>query len=484
MGDYSTIPYNTQDNGSQLPEIAKAHKDPLTRMLEQIRQLKPEEVEDWASKNKRNIIRLEANDTPLWDALTKAGMPVKAMINFHDEVEKARYKLRVSIRITADLKRWGYNFWMNDLDDSIWNDNKRWTDDEHATLRLRARDNGYAQDKILSALDEAVLSVAGKNRRHPLREYLDGLEWDEEDHIKELAGYFKDAHEPITYALGYRRSAFHAFLLRWLVGAVAKIYGNADAARSNFVLVLAGAQDAGKSHFAKWLCPLPNYFIEGNINPDNKDCNLRRTRAWVWEISELGATTRRADVEALKSFITTAEVQERRPYARNDVIKPTTASYIGTVNPDGAGFLLDSTGNRRFAVVDMVAIDWDYAKKIDVAQVWAQAVHIYQCDPMAYRLTPEEVQVRTQNAEAHAAPDVFADTIAKLYTVDPAKAGSIGWSHTSSDILERLRTFGGISRGNDNAQAKALARALRQHWGITGRRSHGVTYYDGLAIKG
>jgi hypothetical protein len=457
--------------------------DDLAKLIKQIQQIEPEEVEAWAKKNKRRIIRLEGDDSPLWDALLRAGMPAAALIDFHDDVERARYSLRVGFRIAEDLRRWGYDFWMNDLDDSIWNGSERWTDGKHARLRVRARNNGYAQDKILSALDDVVLAVADENRRHPLREYLDSLEWDEEDHIKALAGYFKDAHEPIVYELGYRRSVFHAFLLRWLVGSVAKIYGDANAARSNFVLVLAGAQDAGKSHFAQWICPLPNYFVEGNINPDNKDCNLRRTRAWVWEISELGATTRRADVEALKSFITTAEVQERRPYAHNDVLKPTTASYIGTVNPDGAGFLLDSTGNRRFAVVDLVSIDWDYAKKIDINQIWAQAVHIYRCDPMTYRLTPEEVQVRTRNAEAHAAPDVFADTIAKLYVIDPAQAGNTGWSHTSSDILERLRTFGGISRGNDNAQAKALARALRQHWGITGRRSHGATYYDGLAIK-
>jgi predicted P-loop ATPase len=456
----------------------------IAEMLKQIKKLQPDKIEAWARKHIRRIARLDQADAAaFWEEMAKAGVPTEVILDLQEEAAQFANAMMISAHIAEDLAKWGYDFWLNDLDDSIWNGDSRWTDADHARLRMRARDNGYAQDKRLAALDDAVLAIAAEKRRHPLREYLDSLEWDEEDHIKALAGYFKDAHEPITYALGYRRSAFHAFLLRWLVGSVAKIYGNADAARSNFVLVLAGAQDAGKSHFAKWLCPLPNYSVEGNINPDNKDCNLRRTRAWVWEISELGATTRRADVEALKSFITTAEVQERRPYAHFDVIKPAIASYIGTVNPDGAGFLLDSTGNRRFVAVDLVAIDWDYAKKIDINQIWAQAVHIYRCDQMAYRLTPEEVQVRTQNAEAHTGPDIYADALSKVYEINPAMAGNIGWSHTSSDILEKLRTYAGLSRGSDSAQARALARALRQHWGINGRRSNGATYYDGLALK-
>jgi predicted P-loop ATPase len=388
----------------------------------------------------------------------------------------------VSAKIAADLEQWGYDLWMNELDDSVWNGQERWTDAAHATLRMLARDNGYAQDRLLSALDDSILAIASSHRRHPLREYLDSLKWDGEDHIATLAKYFQDEHPTIEYKSGKKQTVFHAFLTRWLVGSVAKIYGDVKAARSNFVLVLAGGQDIGKSHFSEWLCPLPEYFAEGSINPDNKDCSLRRTNTWIWEISELGATTRRADVEALKSFITVTEVRERRPYARYDVTKPAIASYIGTVNPDGAGFLLDSTGNRRFAVVELKSIDWKY-EGVSLEQVWAQARAMYMADRVAYRMAPEEAQMRSRNAEAHTGPDIFADALAKTYEINPDMSGVPGWRQTTAEILERLRTFGGLSRSNDISQARALARSLREHWGITGKRSHGVTYYEGLSPK-
>jgi predicted P-loop ATPase len=41
---------------------------------------------------------------------------------------------------------------------------------------------------------------------------------------------------------------------------------------------------------------------------------LRRCNAWVWEISEIGATTRRADVESLKAFVTGTTSKERKAY--------------------------------------------------------------------------------------------------------------------------------------------------------------------------
>jgi len=266
------------------------------------------------------------------------------------------------------------------------------------------------------------------------------------------------------------------------VGAVAKMFGDENAARSNFVLVLAGAQDAGKSHFANWLCPLPGYFNEGNVNPDDKDGRLRRAKTWVWELGEIGATTRRADVEALKQFITATTVTDRAPYGHFDVSKPAVASYVGTVNPDGAGFLQDPTGNRRFAVVDIASVAWDYATNIDVAQVWAQTTALWRQEPTSYRLSPNETAVQHTNADAHMDVDVFADMIERTYYIDKTKGVADGWTATSSQILDALRTYAGLSRGHDKVQGRELARSLKRQWGITSRKSRGATVYDGLKL--
>lgn len=51
---------------------------------------------------------------------------------------------------------------------------------------------------------------------------------------------------------------------------------------------------------------------------------------------------------------------------------------MGTSNPDGWGFLSDTTGSRRFLSVTLDKIDWRYSSEIDPAQLWAQMYAAYQ----------------------------------------------------------------------------------------------------------
>ena len=341
-----------------------------------------------------------------------------------------------------------------------------------------------------TALDDAVLAIAAHNRRHPVREYLGALEWDGRDHIALLASFFTvkptvdDAGrevpaEPITYDDGTQRTIFHAFLRRWLVGSVAKMHGDTNAARDNFILVLASDQGNGKSHFAHWLCPMPGYFVERHIVPDDKDCSLQRTRAWIWEVMEIGATTSKANTEALKAHITTAEVTERKAYGHFDTVKPAVASYIGTVNPDGAGFLNDRTGNRRFAVVELEGINWEYANVVDVRDVWAQAMALWRAEPTAYKLTDAEVERRDATAARHLAISAVEDALLHVYDIDPEQDA---WRVKPAEIMGKLRMFGGLSGGSDNVVARDVARVLK-NLGIE-KKSYGpAKYYGGLRLK-
>lgn len=437
----------------------------------------------WAKRRTRQIAQLNGDAAAIWQTLTAKGVSTATMLDLQESVAGKAATMNVSKRIGDDLTKWGYHFWLNDMDDSVWNHDQRWTDADNAVLRMTARDAGYAELRLLTALEDATLAIAAKRRRHPVRDYLSGLSWDGKDHIAHLAKHFTDKHDAIKYSDGSERTVFHAFLLRWLVGAVAKMHGDENAARNNFVLVLAAQQGSGKSHFASWLCPLPSYFVEKHVTPDDKDCSLQRTRSWIWEIMEIGATTKRADIEALKAHITATTVTERKAYGHYDTVKPAVASYIGTVNPDGAGFLQDTTGNRRFAVVDIDRIDWRYADLVDVNQVWAQAMHLWRQNPTAYRFTSEEIEAQQGNAEEHMEPDLMADMLTRAYFIDPTQAGASGWSATSSQILEALRTYAGLSRGQDRVQGRELARSLKRQWGIIARRSGGATVYDGLKLK-
>ena len=396
------------------------------------------------------------------------------------KTNKADAGQKVSERIAGDLAKWGYDLWLNDMDDSVWDGDHLLTDAQRATLRMIARDNGYAEQRLLTALDDAILALAASKRRHPLRDYLAGLTWDGADHIAALAAHFTDNHDPIVYDSDQSyRTVFHAFLYRWLLGSVARIHGDRNAARDNKVLVLAADQGKGKSHFAGYLCPRPEFFVERHVNPDDKDTSLLRARAWIWEIGELGATTKRADVEMLKNHITATNVTERKAYGHFDTVKPCIASYVGTVNPDGAGFLVDTTGNRRFAVVELAAIDWAYATQIDVNQIWAQAYAAWQADKRGYRFTDEENAVQNVNAESHIEPDVYGDMLAQTFDFGGDAA------LTSTDILKYLRKYAGLSHGSEKQQGRELARAFNRYWAgkVSSKRSNGATKYMGVMLN-
>ena len=398
-----------------------------------------------------------------------------------DETDPPQPKWTVSKKIADDLASWGYDLWLNDMDDSVWNGSRQMDDAQRAQLRVRARDEGYAKHKLMGALDDAILAIAADRRKHPIREYLATLQWDGKDHVAALASYITDRHDVIVYPDGTVRTVVHAFLYRWLISAVAKIHGDANAARDNKILVFAAEQGKGKSHLAGWLCPLLEFFVERHINPDDKDVSLLRARAWVWEIGELGATTRRADVEALKAHVTASSITERKAYGHFDTKKPTIASYVGTVNPDGVGFLTDPTGSRRFSVVEISDIDWEYATAVDVNQLWGQAMHLWRMDPRSYRYTPEEVATQTVNANEHTETDPYGDMIASTFEIDANDAST---SLSSTEALHYLRTYAGLSHGNDRQAGRELARALRRYWSITGRRSNGRTVYQGLRLAG
>ncbi|RMD58011.1 hypothetical protein D6833_13335, partial [Candidatus Parcubacteria bacterium] len=241
---------------------------------------------------------------------------------------------------------------------------------------------------------------------------------DGEPHIARLCRHFDD-----------RQGVFDVWLRKWLIGAVARVFVRAQ----NYMLVLDGPQGLGKSHFVAWLgSAQPRYFIEGPIQPDNKDFVLRLANRWIWEVSELGAVIRRADREALKAFITQREIVVRRAYGRYDLQKPAICSFIGTIN-DEAGFLNDPTGNRRFLVCSLTKIDWNYTK-IDIHQVWAEAYHAFKCGE-TWKLTPDEQAVQTEINREYEQEDPVETLILSRFQVVPPEPHT--WIATSS-ILEAI----------------------------------------------
>ena len=75
----------------------------------------------------------------------------------------------------------------------------------------------------------------------------------------------------------------------------------------------------------------------------------------------------------MKAFITKSVDEFRVPYGKTSVQYPRMTSFCGTVNDDE--FLVDQTGNRRFAVIpldDDFYIEYTKIKEFDFLQLWAE----------------------------------------------------------------------------------------------------------------
>ena len=135
-----------------------------------------------------------------------------------------------------------------------------------------------------------------------------------------------------------------------------------------------GGQGSAKTRFFEHLAMDSRYFGEGKcINPDNKDSIIEATSVWICELGEIGSTMRK-DVDKVKAFITLAADEYRVPYARTHERHPRLTSFCGTVNDEQ--FLLDHTGNRRWATVKLpkdLYVDYNtQIKPFNSLQLWAQ----------------------------------------------------------------------------------------------------------------
>ena len=279
---------------------------------------------------------------------------------------------------------WGFSLARCDLNDIIMCNAQPVADGVEADILARVRDYGI-QNRVgvsVAHARDALQVAADQNHYHPVKDYLAALSWDGHDYIGELCAYIREP-EP---------GRFLRWFNHWIVGAVARVYEPWQ----NPMLVLEAPQEVGKSFFARWLCPMPELYYAGPICPDDKDCNLRRMSVWIWEAEELGSTTRRQDVEALKGWLSRDVVQDRRPYGHYDMVKPALSSYIGTTND--ADFLTDRSGNRRFLTAPILSIDWAYSAKIPRDQLWAQALAIYKAGDDWKLTTKDRAERDAQNA--------------------------------------------------------------------------------------
>ena len=245
-----------------------------------------------------------------------------------------------------------------DADRDFWSDA-----DHYALLSYLSKHYRIDNDPKVAA---AVHSVKLRHTFHPVRDYLESLSWDGEPRLDTMIiNYLGAEDDPCTRQMTELM----------MVGAVARVYE--PGVKFDYLTVLQGRQGTFKSTlcrtlFSPWCCD--SFDLD-----DGKDGLLKLRCNWGIEFAEL-AGLRKAEIEAVKKFVTLQHDEYRDPYARNNEVYPRQCIFIGTTND--VYFLTDDE-NRRFCVIPIDAKLRKYADPAnalqnDKDQLWAEALHRYK----------------------------------------------------------------------------------------------------------
>lgn len=287
----------------------------------------------------------------------------------------------------------------------------------------------------VSVASTAAYSVAKDAAFHPVRDYLQDLEWDGTARVDKLmASYFGAENTEYCSKVGRY----------WLISAVARIFDPGCKVDAMPILE-SERQGVGKSSavevmFAPW-------FTDDIAEIGSKDSQMQIRGVWGVELSELSAMTR-GEVERQKAFASRRKDRFRPSHAKHVIEVPRQCSFVGTTNSDE--YLKDETGGRRYWPIKCGVIDLDALRR-DRDQLWAEAVALYEAKEQWWFDGESDDDARAEQDAR------FGD--------DPWQAGIEKWLKDRNDfsVEEVLGTHLGIDESDwTRAEQTRVGRIIRR----------------------
>lgn len=365
----SRLPSYTAMSDIAINDEAVRHELAMTRLKELSDQWDdlPEEETDWLKE-----LSVSAKGT------FEATIDNASLVLLHDPELRGRYyydEFRERPVVSGDLP-WEK---LAKRSSDCWMD----SDDSGLRRHLEKHYGIESPSKIRDAVELAMLSC----KRHPVREYLNGLTWDGQSRMDTLFIDYLDAADN-EYTREVTRKA--------LIGAVARIYS--PGCKHDHALVLVGPQGCRKSTTLAKLGR--QWFSDSLYTVSGKDAYEQVQGHWIIEMGEMAAT-KKAELEQIKQFMSKQTDSYRAAYARRTQEHPRQCAFFGTTNDNE--FMRDSTGGRRFWPVVVTDKGRELGGMLTdeiVDQVWAEAVMRYEAGEQWY-LSERVEQMARKVQEEH-----------------------------------------------------------------------------------
>jgi hypothetical protein len=244
---------------------------------------------------------------------------------------------------------------------------------------------------------KVVEDVARLKSFHPVRDYLDGLEWDRTARIdKWLTTYAGAASTPYTSAVG----------TLILIAAVRRV--RKPGCKFDEMPVLeCPTQGTEKSTALAILAVRDEWFTDSlPLSADGQRTIEALAGRWIAEVAELYGM-RKTEVEHIKAFLSRTQDRARMAYGRLVTEMPRQCVIIGTTNSEA--YLRDITGNRRFWPVAVERFDLK-ALRHDRDQLWAEAA-AREAEGVSIRLDRKLWAAAAEEQEARRIGDPWEEII-------------------------------------------------------------------------
>lgn len=258
--------------------------------------------------------------------------------------------------------------------------------------------------KIKSSKEDifTVMTVyAHRHRFNDVKDYIESLEWDGVPRLDTLLIDYLGAEDNV-YTRAVARKSLAAATARALCPGV----------KYDYMPILVGPQGIGKSTLLRLLGK--HWYSDSLQVFEGKEASEMIQGVWINEIGELNGFSR-AEVGAIKQFLSRTEDIFREAYGRRTGVYPRRCVFFGTTND--AEFLRDRTGNRRFWPVNVgirkptKSVFNDLAGEVD--QIWAEAVMCWRLGEALY-LTGEAERMAQEQQEEHLESDAREGMIRKF----------------------------------------------------------------------
>lgn len=364
-------------------------------------------------------------------------------------------------------------------------------DSDDAQIRLYL-ERCYGIETV-RCIEDGLKVVISSNSYHPVKQYLQSLEWDGEERLDTL--FVRLFGVPDTaYVRTVTRKAFTA--------AVARILRQ-QATKYDQVLVIVGEQGRGKSTVIDKMGG--DWFSDSVSTIKGREALESIQGSWLIELGEL-AGMRKADVDEVKHFVAKKEDRFRVAYGKRIQYFTRRCVFFGTSNTDS--YLRDDE-NRRFWTINIrgcKSAEFPHAQdvrayfdKVTRAQLWAEAKFRFEQGETLY-LPPEMEAEARAVADEHLDKDdrngIVADYLDRLlptkwlsmdpvtrqmWLIDSTNVGTVE-RRTASVLEVWVECFGRAAEDIKFTDSKDIGKILRTVGGWELGATQRLPYYGSVKV--